>query len=114
MITSHYKGGTTDQHSLIILDAKGEDMGNYSCVLRNNVGQGTSDGHIEVNVLCKYQSFGTSKINLLACGSRQALRTNNRWGRKVLEWRPRTGRHSVERHPFRCIDEMLRSQEVGG
>ncbi|KAL4702256.1 hypothetical protein ACJJTC_005492 [Scirpophaga incertulas] len=53
--TSHYQGGTTEQHSLIILDARGEDMGNYTCVLTNAVGNGTSDGSIDVNVLYKPQ-----------------------------------------------------------
>ncbi|KAF9809315.1 hypothetical protein SFRURICE_015589, partial [Spodoptera frugiperda] len=41
--TSHYEGGTTDQHSLIILDANGGDMGNYTCVLGNAVGNGSSE-----------------------------------------------------------------------
>ena len=29
-----------------------------------------------------------------------ARRTDNRWGKKVLEWRPRTGRRSVGRPKF--------------
>ena len=60
--TSHYEGGTTDQHSLIILDANGEDMGNYTCVLGNAVGNGTSDESIDVNVLCKFNFFITTII----------------------------------------------------
>ncbi|CAG9790130.1 unnamed protein product [Diatraea saccharalis] len=51
--TSHYQGGTTDQHSLIILDSRGDDMGNYTCLLANAVGNGTSDRTITVNVLYK-------------------------------------------------------------
>ncbi|CAH1642394.1 unnamed protein product [Spodoptera littoralis] len=53
--TSHYEGGTTDQHSLIILDANGGDMGNYTCVLGNAVGNGSSEESIDVNVLFKPQ-----------------------------------------------------------
>ncbi|XP_063898406.1 hemicentin-2 isoform X14 [Helicoverpa armigera] len=53
--TSHYEGGTTDQHSLIILNANGDDMGNYTCLLGNAVGNGTSEDSIDVNVLFKPQ-----------------------------------------------------------
>ncbi|XP_072934029.1 uncharacterized protein nrm isoform X2 [Epargyreus clarus] len=53
--TSHYQGGTTDQHSLIILDARGEDMGNYTVLLGNYVGNGTTEEYIDVNVLFKPQ-----------------------------------------------------------
>ncbi|KAI8429904.1 hypothetical protein MSG28_000382 [Choristoneura fumiferana] len=35
-----------------------------------------------------------------------ARRTDNRWGRKVLEWRPRTGRRSVGRPPTRWTDDI--------
>ena len=37
-----------------------------------------------------------------------ARRTDNRWGRKVLEWRPRTGRRSVGRPPARWTDDLVR------
>ncbi|CAB3242555.1 unnamed protein product [Arctia plantaginis] len=53
--TTHYEGGTTDQHSLIILNANGGDMGNYTCVLGNDVGNGTSEESIDVNVMFKPQ-----------------------------------------------------------
>ncbi|XP_052747843.1 hemicentin-1 isoform X6 [Galleria mellonella] len=53
--TSHYQGGTTDQHSLIIADARGDDTGNYTCLLTNAVGNGTSEDSIHVNVLYKPQ-----------------------------------------------------------
>ncbi|XP_049882019.1 hemicentin-1 isoform X4 [Pectinophora gossypiella] len=53
--TSHYEGGTTDQHSLIIVDSRSTDIGNYTCTLANAVGNGTSDESIEVNVLFKPQ-----------------------------------------------------------
>ncbi|CAH2233329.1 jg6242 [Pararge aegeria aegeria] len=35
---SNYQGGTPDQHSLIILDASGKDMGNYTVVMANSEG----------------------------------------------------------------------------
>lgn len=34
-------------------------------------------------------------------------RTSNHKGTKVLEWRPRTGRRSVERTHFRCTKVIL-------
>ena len=37
-----------------------------------------------------------------------ARRTDNRWGRKVLEWRPRTGKRSVGRPPTRWTDDIVR------
>lgn len=37
-----------------------------------------------------------------------ARRTDNRWGRKVLEWRPRTGRRSVGRPPTRWTDDIVK------
>ncbi|CAH2098777.1 unnamed protein product [Euphydryas editha] len=52
---SHYQGGTTDQHSLIILDVTGDDMGNYTVLLSNTVGNGTTNETISVNVLYKPQ-----------------------------------------------------------
>ncbi|CAH2061672.1 unnamed protein product, partial [Iphiclides podalirius] len=52
---SRYQGGTTDQHALIIVKARGEDMGNYSCLLANTVGNGTTNETIDVNILYKPQ-----------------------------------------------------------
>ncbi|KAJ8706223.1 hypothetical protein PYW08_010849 [Mythimna loreyi] len=37
-----------------------------------------------------------------------ALRTDDRWGRKVLEWRPPTGRRYVGRSPTRWTDDLVR------
>ncbi|CAK1595229.1 unnamed protein product [Parnassius mnemosyne] len=53
--SSHYEGGTTDQHALIIVNARGEDMGNYTCLLSNIVGNGTTNETIDVNILYKPQ-----------------------------------------------------------
>ena len=35
-------------------------------------------------------------------------RTDGRWGRKVLEWRPRTGNRSVGRPPTRWTDDLTK------
>ncbi|XP_045540674.1 hemicentin-1 isoform X3 [Papilio machaon] len=51
--SSHYEGGTTEQHALIIVSSRGEDLGNYSCLLANTVGQGTTNETIHVNILYK-------------------------------------------------------------
>ncbi|XP_013161702.1 PREDICTED: hemicentin-1 isoform X3 [Papilio xuthus] len=53
--SSHYEGGTTEQHALIIVSSRGEDLGNYSCLLANTVGQGTTNETIHVNILYKPQ-----------------------------------------------------------
>ncbi|CAH2266686.1 jg19836 [Pararge aegeria aegeria] len=37
-----------------------------------------------------------------------ARRTDGRWGLKVLEWRPRTGKRSVGRPPTRWTDDIRR------
>ncbi|KAJ8726778.1 hypothetical protein PYW08_007034 [Mythimna loreyi] len=37
-----------------------------------------------------------------------ARRTDGRWGRKVLEWRPRTKRRSFGRPPTRWTDDLVR------
>ncbi|XP_013145690.1 PREDICTED: uncharacterized protein LOC106108902 isoform X2 [Papilio polytes] len=51
--SSHYEGGTTEQHALIIVSSRGADLGNYSCLLANTVGQGTTNETIHVNILYK-------------------------------------------------------------
>ncbi|KAI8427201.1 hypothetical protein MSG28_014804 [Choristoneura fumiferana] len=43
-----------------------------------------------------------------------ARRTDNRWGRKVLEWRPRTGRRSVGRPPTRWTDDIVHERTHTG
>ncbi|CAH2245272.1 jg5104 [Pararge aegeria aegeria] len=37
-----------------------------------------------------------------------ARRTDGRWGLKVLEWRPRTGKRSVGRPPTSWTDDIRR------
>ncbi|XP_041986040.1 uncharacterized protein LOC121738194 isoform X2 [Aricia agestis] len=53
--SSHYQGGSTEQHSLIILDADGDDTGNYTVLLNNAVGNGSTEDVISVHVLFKPQ-----------------------------------------------------------
>ena len=38
-----------------------------------------------------------------------ARRTDGRWGCKVLEWRPRTGKRSVGRPPTRWTDDLVKT-----
>lgn len=38
-----------------------------------------------------------------------ARRTDGRWSRRVLEWRPRTGKRSVGRPPARWTDDIVKS-----
>ncbi|XP_062528975.1 citron rho-interacting kinase isoform X4 [Bombyx mori] len=38
-----------------------------------------------------------------------ARREDGRWGRKILEWRPRTGKRSVGRPPTRWTDDLVKS-----
>ncbi|CAH2230549.1 jg8877 [Pararge aegeria aegeria] len=40
-----------------------------------------------------------------------ARRTDVRWGSKVLEWRPRTSKHSVGRPPTRWTEDIKRVAE---
>ncbi|CAG9120660.1 unnamed protein product [Plutella xylostella] len=42
------------------------------------------------------------------CAGHICRRTDNRWGRRVLEWRPRTGKRSVGRPPARWTDDLRR------
>ena len=41
-----------------------------------------------------------------------ARRTDGRWGRKVLEWRPRTGRRCVGRPPTRWTDDLVKAAGI--
>ncbi|RVE40206.1 hypothetical protein evm_015144 [Chilo suppressalis] len=43
-----------------------------------------------------------------------ARRTDGRWGGKVLEWRPRTGKRSVGRPPTRWTDDLTLQEELTG
>lgn len=49
----HYKGGNSEHVALSIRHAVKEDIGNYTCELTNEAGQGTSEQQINLDVLCK-------------------------------------------------------------
>lgn len=51
--TTHYKGGNSENVALVIKSTEKEDIGNYSCQLSNNIGKGTSDQKINLDVQCK-------------------------------------------------------------
>ncbi|XP_039230059.1 uncharacterized protein LOC6540104 isoform X14 [Drosophila yakuba] len=48
--TTHYKGGNSENVALVIKATNKEDIGNYSCQLSNNIGKGTSDHKINLDV----------------------------------------------------------------
>ncbi|EDX11544.1 GD15064 [Drosophila simulans] len=48
--TTHYKGGNSENVALVIKSTEKEDIGNYSCQLSNNIGTGTSDHKINLDV----------------------------------------------------------------
>nr|NP_001246891.1 neuromusculin, isoform F [Drosophila melanogaster]AFH04562.1 neuromusculin, isoform F [Drosophila melanogaster]AHA95700.1 FI21256p1 [Drosophila melanogaster] len=48
--TTHYKGGNSENVALVIKSTEKEDIGNYSCQLSNNIGKGTSDQKINLDV----------------------------------------------------------------
>ncbi|XP_075164374.1 neuromusculin isoform X2 [Haematobia irritans] len=47
----HYKGGNSEHVALSIRHAVKEDIGNYTCELTNEAGQGTSEDQINLDVL---------------------------------------------------------------
>jgi hypothetical protein len=40
-------------------------------------------------------------------------RTDNRWGKRVLEWRPRLGKRSLSRPRARWSDDLRRTRTAG-
>ncbi|EDV52815.2 uncharacterized protein Dere_GG16293, isoform G [Drosophila erecta] len=48
--TTHYKGGNSENVALVIQSTEKEDIGNYSCQLSNNIGKGTSEHKINLDV----------------------------------------------------------------
>lgn len=50
----HYEGGVTEQTSLTVKNSTAIDMGAYTCILSNSVGESTPDEFVDVSVLCKY------------------------------------------------------------
>ncbi|XP_014297266.1 hemicentin-1 isoform X3 [Microplitis demolitor] len=49
----HYEGGVTEQTSLTVKNATASDMGTYTCVLSNSVGESMSKDTVDVSVLYK-------------------------------------------------------------
>ncbi|KAI8439116.1 hypothetical protein MSG28_012974 [Choristoneura fumiferana] len=58
-------------------------------------------GHIDMELREKWQWAGHI-----------ARRTDGRWGRKLLEWRPRIGKRSVGRPPTRWTDDLVKAAGV--
>lgn len=52
---SRFDGGNPEQTALLVKNATRDDRGAYSCELTNQVGTGTSDNVVVVDVQCKYQ-----------------------------------------------------------
>lgn len=50
-----YKGGHIEERHLTILNATGEDMGNYTCLVENAAGNGTSVWAADLNVMFRPQ-----------------------------------------------------------
>jgi hypothetical protein len=51
------------------------------------------------------------RINMLKCqwAGHISRRTDNHWGKRVLEWRPRLGKRSVRRPKARWSDDLRRT-----
>lgn len=50
---SRFEGGNPEQTALQIKDASRTDAGSYTCQLENNIGLGTSENDIDVEIICK-------------------------------------------------------------
>ncbi|KAI8439966.1 hypothetical protein MSG28_001416 [Choristoneura fumiferana] len=63
-------------------------------------------------------SGGSCLHSTCKCSGRRFLiqihLTDGRWGRKVLEWRPRIGKCSVGRPPTRWRDDLVKAAVQGG
>lgn len=61
--TNKYVGGTLINPPLYINNVNRDDMGEYSCSLRNEIGADISEDSIYLNVLCKYVEKRTNLKN---------------------------------------------------
>ena len=59
--SSRYEGATVDRPSLIISSVGSEDIGNYACVLENDVGVGESN-FTSLEVYCKLVSGSSCSV----------------------------------------------------
>lgn len=50
------EGGNTEQTALLIKEASRDDIGSYTCELKNDYGIGVSENDIDVDVHCKYRN----------------------------------------------------------
>lgn len=48
----HYDGGEASYAPLTVRNASSSDMGKYTCILENSVGESTVQDFIDVSVLC--------------------------------------------------------------
>lgn len=48
------EGGNTEQTALLVKEASRDDIGSYTCELRNDYGIGVSENDVDVDVYCKY------------------------------------------------------------
>ncbi|XP_012280549.1 hemicentin-1 isoform X2 [Orussus abietinus] len=49
----HYEGGITEQTALMVKNATQADMGTYTCILSNDIGESKTDDYVDVSVLYK-------------------------------------------------------------
>jgi Immunoglobulin domain len=58
---SRFDGGNPEQRALLVKNATRDDTGAYSCELTNQVGTGTSENGVAVDVQCEYKDEEHSK-----------------------------------------------------
>lgn len=52
-----FEGGNTEHPSLRMKEVSRNDIGTYTCLLKNSVGSSTSDNSIYLNVICKFYCY---------------------------------------------------------
>lgn len=62
-----YSGGTIENPPLIIYNVTRDDMGEYTCWLKNEVGLEQSEDSIYLNVQCKFFNNLLLYCNVLDC-----------------------------------------------
>lgn len=61
---SRFDGGNPELTALLVKNATREDSGTYVCELENQIGPGTSERGVVVNVQCEYCVFSTHTHSL--------------------------------------------------
>lgn len=59
------EGGNTEQTALLIKEASRDDIGSYTCELKNDYGTGVSENDIDVDVHCKYPNLVSTFYQVL-------------------------------------------------